>query len=99
MLLDADTTRDRMPSQPIPLASLDDLVDALAQRLAELRIEPKQWFTAAEAGAYLGYHEKTIHRLSGPNVVGPDRLPCHRLTAGGEKRFSRAELDEHLRQR
>jgi hypothetical protein len=83
----------------VELSSLDELVDAIAERLATRFGHAQEWLSATEAAAYLSYDEKTIHRLSGPNVTGPDRLPCHRLTAGGEKRFSRAELDEHLRKR
>jgi hypothetical protein len=54
------------------------------------------WRDANGIAAYLGMDVKTIHALTGPNAIGPESLPYHRLTEGGRKRFHIGEVDEWL---
>lgn len=75
---------------------LEDIVaSAIERATANRNGERKVWLDASELADYLGFTEKTIHNRTGPNVDNP--IPCHRLTAGGEKRFHVDEVDEWLR--
>lgn len=58
--------------------------------------EDKQWVDANGIAAHLGYDVTTVHRLTGPNVKEPDRIPHHHLTKGGHKMFHIPEVDEWL---
>jgi excisionase family DNA binding protein len=75
---------------------LEALLEQAAARAVE-QVRQRRWLTAEQAAEHLGVSPKTIHNLTGPNAE--HRIPCHRLTPGGEKRFDRLELDDHLRRR
>jgi excisionase family DNA binding protein len=50
-----------------------------------------EWFTAAEAMAYLKVSKSTLYRLSAEG-----KLPYYTLAESGDRRFKRSDLDAVL---
>jgi excisionase family DNA binding protein len=70
----------------------DALLDALAQRVAEIseQVPARQWFNAEQAADYLGTTRDAITAMVKRGQLEPSRRKPYYL-------FSRAELDRHAR--
>jgi excisionase family DNA binding protein len=88
-------------SEPLALVVPTELVEALAQRVAELlQAEmpkgepPSPWFDVAGACAYLGFSRNTLYRLTAARAI-----PCRKKEGGQGLRFHRDELDRWMAER
>jgi excisionase family DNA binding protein len=82
-------------SLPIP----PDLVEAIAQRVAELTREPireacapgSPWLDFNAAASYLGFSHDTLYKLTAARAI-----PCRKKAGGQGLRFQRQELDSWM---
>jgi excisionase family DNA binding protein len=89
-------------SSQFALTVPDALVEAVAQRLAELlqlhaTTQPDQppvspWMTFEQARTYLGFSRDTLYKLTAAKAI-----PCRKKQGGQALRFHRAELDQWMR--
>ena len=82
-------------SEPLALVVPAELVETLAQRVAELlRTEVTQaeplspWLDITGACDYLGFSRNTLYRLTAARAI-----PCRKKEGGQGLRFHRDELD------
>lgn len=75
----------------------DDIAQIAERTAALLDLPQSPWRSAKGIAEHLGFTEKTVHNLTGPQADDP--IPFHRLTPAGEKRFHIAEVDAWLLQR
>jgi excisionase family DNA binding protein len=83
-------------SEPLPLLVPAELVEAIAQRVAELlherttqRAEPvSPWLDIEPACAYLGFSRDRLYKLTAAGAI-----PCRKKRGGQGLLFHRAELD------
>lgn len=76
---------------------MDEVTNLLIQLRALVDGErpASPWMTAGEVADYLRLSSKSVQNMTGPSAKNP--IPFHRLSAGGEKRFHREEVDGWLR--
>jgi excisionase family DNA binding protein len=83
-------------SKPLPLLVPDELVEAIAQRVAELLLEHSgtsaepvsPWLDVDGACAYLGFSRDRLYKLTAARAI-----PCRKKRGGQGLLFHRAELD------
>ena len=83
-------------SEPVTITVPGDLIEAIAQRVAELlRTEDREspgaaspWFDFESARAYLGFSRDTLYKLTAARAI-----PCRKKAGGQGLRFHRDELD------
>jgi excisionase family DNA binding protein len=83
-------------SEPLPLLVPGQLVEAIAQRVAELLREqappaaeqPSPWLDLAGACAYLGFSRDRLYKLTAAGAI-----PCRKKRGGQGLLFHREELD------
>jgi excisionase family DNA binding protein len=83
-------------SEPLPLLVPGELVEAIAQRVAELLREhngppveiASPWLDVAGACAYLGFSRDRLYKLTAAGAI-----PCRKKRGGQGLLFHRAELD------
>ena len=83
-------------SEPLPLLVPAELVEAIAQRVAELlREQPAQpaellspWLDVEGARAYLGFSRDRLYKLTAAGAI-----PCRKKRGGQGLLFHREELD------
>lgn len=81
---------------PLTLTISPELLEALAQRIAELVHQqaltdepaPSPWLDFEAARAYLGFSRDTLYKLTAARAI-----PCRKKQDGQGLRFHRAELD------
>jgi len=83
-------------SEPLPLLVPTELVEAIAQRVAELLREQtaqpadlvSPWLDVVGACAYLGFSRDRLYKLSAAGAI-----PCRKKRGGQGLLFHREELD------
>jgi excisionase family DNA binding protein len=89
-------------SGQLTLTIPEQLVEAIAQRVAQLLATPNTtaaesdsspWMTFEQARAYLGFSRDTLYKLTAAKAI-----PCHKKRNGQGLRFDRNELDEWMRE-
>jgi excisionase family DNA binding protein len=83
-------------STPLPLLVPSELVEAIAQRVAELLREQaapageptSPWLDVEAACAYLGFSRDRLYKLTAAKAI-----PCRKKRGGQGLLFHRAELD------
>ena len=83
-------------SEPLPLLVPAELVEAIAQRVAELLREQSgtaaesasPWLDVDGACAYLGFSRDRLYKLTAAGAI-----PCRKKRGGQGLLFHRAELD------
>jgi excisionase family DNA binding protein len=83
-------------SEPLPLLVPGELVEAIAQRVAELLREQaapagepaSPWLDLEGACAYLGFSRDRLYKLTAAGAI-----PCRKKRGGQGLLFHRAELD------
>jgi excisionase family DNA binding protein len=88
-------------NEPLAVAIPLELVEALAERVAELlwREQPERepgspWLDVDGACAYLGYSRNALYRLTAARAI-----PCRKKLDGQGLRFHRDELDAWMKER
>jgi excisionase family DNA binding protein len=88
-------------SEPLPLPLPTELVEAIAQRVAELLREqaahpaeqPSPWLDREAACAYLGFSRDRLYKLTAAGAI-----PCRKKRGGQGLLFHREELDAWVEQ-
>ena len=87
-------------NEPLALTIPDELVDAVAQRVAGLLRQdrprqepPSPWLDVDGACAYLRFSRNTLYRLTAARAI-----PCRKKAKGQRLRFHRDELDAWMRE-
>jgi excisionase family DNA binding protein len=86
-------------SEPLQLAVPGELVEAIAQRVAELLHESEErdsgspWLDLDGACAYLGFGRNTLYKLCAARAI-----PCRKKAGGQGLRFHREEVDAWMRE-
>ena len=83
-------------SEPLPLLVPDELIEAIAQRVAGLLRDQappaaeiaSPWLDVAAACAYLGFSRDRLYKLTAAGAI-----PCRKKRGGQGLLFHRAELD------
>jgi excisionase family DNA binding protein len=89
-------------SRELVLSVPGELVEAIAQRVAELVNQPdtnaatpaSPWLTFGQACDYLGLSRDALYKLTAAKAI-----PCRKKQGGQGLRFHRHELDEWMRER
>lgn len=89
-------------SEPLTLTIPAELVEAIAERVAELLHEHDRqaheasspWLDFEAARAYLGFSRDTLYKLSAARAI-----PCRKKAGGQGLRFHRGELDAWMEAR
>jgi len=85
-----------MKGKPHAGSSIEDLLDILAERVAERvvvllgepEVDPDRWLTTREAASHLGMHPDTLRRLSSARLI-----PCEQDGPGCALHFRLSALD------
>jgi excisionase family DNA binding protein len=90
--------------EPLALTIPTALVEAIAQRVAELLLPQETtatwadsrspWLTFEQAREYLGFSRDTLYKLTAAKAI-----PCRKKQGGQKLRFHRDELDQWMRDR
>jgi len=86
-------------SEPLALTIPAELVEAIAQRVAELLrnqhtetpADGSPWLDYDAACAYLGFSRDTLYKLTAARAI-----PCRKKAGGQGLRFHRQELDSWM---
>jgi excisionase family DNA binding protein len=86
-------------SEPVAITVPADLIEAIAQRVADLlreqdhqlREDGSPWLDFESARAYLGFSQDTLYKLTAARAI-----PCRKKARGQGLRFHRDELDSWM---